>query len=166
MRSDTCMKRSRFGEAKAGLLVGALSACLAMAGCHDRNPGKAVPGDRDDHRPWNGIAAGERIRITGTEPFWSAEIRGDLLTYSTPDLPTGEHGEVTRFAGRGGVSYSGEFPASGEGQAKAFTLAIEPGPCSDGMSDRRYPFTAVFKIGEDLRKGCAWTDRHPATGPA
>lgn len=167
MRSDTCMKRSRFGGGEPGLVVAALAFCLLLGACHDRSGANAVPGDADDHHPWNGIAAGEGVRIAGTEPFWSAEIRGEVLTYRTPERPDGEQGRVSRFAGRGGLSYSGEFKGGAGGQpARTFTLAIGPGPCSDGMSGKRYPFSAMLKIDDDVRKGCASSDRAPIAGAA
>ena len=37
--------------------------------------------------------------------------------------------------------------------------------CSDGMSDRTYPFTVTLEIGDDKRNGCAWSERHPFEGP-
>ncbi|WP_395328622.1 hypothetical protein WBP06_13450 [Novosphingobium sp. BL-8H] len=130
---------------------------LALAACHGRNDaGNAVPGDRDDHQPWGEIAVAERIRVTGTEPYWNAEVRDGLITYRTPERPAGDQATVTRFAGRGGVSFSGTLGGH------EFTLAIGPGPCSDGMSDRHYPYNALLKIGGEVRKGCGWSDRRPA----
>jgi uncharacterized membrane protein len=38
--------------------------------------------------------------------------------------------------------------------------------CSDGMSDRTYPFTVTLKIGDETRNGCGWTERQPFGGPA
>lgn len=115
-----------------------------------------MPGDRNDRKPWSGIAVNERIRVAGTEPFWNAEVRDGLITYRTPEQPGGDQATVTRFAGRGGTSFSGTLAG------REFTLAIGPGPCSDGMSDRHYPYNALLKIGDEVRKGCAWSDRHPA----
>jgi len=65
---------------------------------------------------------------------------------------------VSRFAGRGGLSFSGEM------NGEALTLAVTPGACSDGMSDRTYPFVVTLRIGDDLRNGCGWTKTHPWSG--
>lgn len=135
------------------LLVAVLLLTTACSGAHDQ-----LPGNRDDHTPWSGIAKAETIRFAGTEPFWSAEASGDQLIYRTPENPEGERIAITRFAGRGGVSFSGTRAAG------PMTLAVTPRVCSDGMSDRRYPFIATLQIGGDVRQGCAWTDRQPATG--
>lgn len=126
---------------------------LAVAACH--SAAERVPGDAADHQPWSGIAAGETIHFIGTEPFWGGEVGPRGLTYSTPDDQAGETVPASRFAGRGGVSFSAKLTA---GEA---TLAVAPGECSDGMSDTRYPLVATLQIGGETRNGCAWTDRRP-----
>jgi uncharacterized membrane protein len=135
--------------------------CLTLAltllgACH--GPTSQMPGDRDDHQPWHAIAATESVRFTGTEPFWSGEVTGATLIYLTPEDQKGERIAVTRFAGRGGLSFSGRLTGG------AVTLAVTPGDCSDGMSDRHYPFTVTLQIGSEVRQGCAWTDRQPFSG--
>lgn len=128
---------------------------LAVAACHSAS--EQIPGDAADRRPFNEIAADETVHFLGTEPFWGGHVRADSLTYTTPENPTGERVPATRFAGRGGTSFSGTL-AAGD-----FTLAVSPGACSDGMSDARYPFIATMQIGPETRKGCAWTERQPRT---
>ncbi len=107
-----------------------------------------------------GIAADETIRFTGTEPFWGGQSAGGMLTYSTPENIAGSTISVERFAGNNGVSLAGELDGA------AFDLVVTPGDCSDGMSDRAYPFVATLKLGEETRFGCAWTDRTSFTGSA
>jgi uncharacterized membrane protein len=58
------------------------------------------------------------------------------------------------------LSFSGELAGA------SFEMTVTPLECSDGMSDRTYPFTVTLEIGEDLRKGCGWTEREPFEGPA
>lgn len=135
---------------------GVMLASFALAACH--SAGERIPGDAQDHRPWNGIRADETVRFVGTEPFWGGSAGPDGLTYSTPDNSDGETVRASRFAGRGGVSFSGKLSA---GEA---TLAVTPAPCSDGMSDARYPFTVTLQLGSETRRGCGWTQRQPRTG--
>lgn len=118
-----------------------------------------IPGDSNSTEAYHGIGAGERLHFIGTEPFWGGEAKGAVLRYDTPEDPEGETISIERFAGRGGLSFSGRL----DGQD--LTMAVTPGECSDGMSDRTYPFTVTLKIGEGQRNGCAWTDRTPFTGP-
>lgn len=127
---------------------------LTLAACHSGGGagGAALPGDSADHRPFSAIAPNETIRFTGTEPFWGGEAGADSLLYSTPENPEGTRIAVKRFAGRGGVSLSGELGG------QPFDLMVSPGDCSDGMSDRTYPFVATLRLGAETRSGCAWTD--------
>lgn len=134
----------------------ALAALCALYACQDG--AKNMPGDAQDHTPFSAISADETVRFAGTEPFWSGDVSAGRLTYKTPENPIGETLAVSRFAGRGGLSFSGERDGA------LLTLAIAPGPCSDGMSDRSYPFAAMLKHGEETRSGCAWTDRQRPTG--
>lgn len=128
-----------------------------VAGCH--SAADNVPGDSSDHRPWQGITADETLRFTGTEPFWGGRVEGSQLLWSTPEDPAGTPVPVSRFAGRGGLSFSGEIAG------KAMTMTVTPGTCSDGMSDYRYPFGVTVRLGEELRQGCGWTERQPRSGP-
>lgn len=145
----------RYSGNGAALLASVL-AVVALSACHSRP--QNVPGDSEDHRPWHGITEGEQVHFTGTEPFWGGKVSGTELTYTTPENPGGETVEVSRFAGRGGLSFSGTLTG------QAATLAVAPGQCSDGMSDRSYPFTVTLRIGPEVRQGCGWTDRQGYTG--
>ncbi len=141
----------------------AISACLLALGLAACQPGgghqTVVPGDSNEHTPFAGIALDETIRLTGTEPFWGGTLQGDRLVYTTPERPDGTSLAVKRFAGRGGLSLSGRLDGS------AFDLTVTSGQCSDGMSDRTYPFTATLKLAGETRNGCAWTDTKRFSGP-
>ncbi|WP_133365913.1 COG3650 family protein [Qipengyuania sediminis] len=133
--------------------------CLALAACRPGAEG-GTGGSAIADRPasvFAGIAPDETIRFLGTEPFWSGEIAGTRLTYATPEKQAGETIAVRRFAGNNGLSFSGVL------RGAAFDLAITPGACSDGMSDRRFPYIVTLSIGGDQRSGCAWTSRQPFT---
>jgi len=135
-------------------------ALLALAACQSGGPdGSVIPGDRGDDHPFSEVAADETLRFTGTEPFWGGEVTGETLTYKTPERPDGQAIAVSRFAGRGGLSYSGTLDGA------AFTMAVTTGTCSDGMSDRSYPFVVTLQLGDAMRTGCAWSDKHPFEGP-
>ena len=117
----------------------------------------------DERREENRFAAigeGETLRFTGTEPFWGGEATGERLTYDTPENPDGTTIDVTRFSGLNGLSLSGEL------DGEAFDMAVSETPCSDGMSDRDYPFSIMLRIGDETRHGCGWTKARPFTGPA
>ncbi|MXP45618.1 COG3650 family protein [Allopontixanthobacter sediminis] len=132
-----------------------LVACMTLvvlAACQNGPEQAAAP-------KFDGIAKDEVIRFTGTEPFWGGQVEGTMLTYSTPENIDGETIAIKRFAGNHGLGLSGKL-----GEA-AFDMTVTPGECSDGMSDRVYPFTVTLSIDGEMREGCGWTDREPFSGP-
>ena len=135
---------------------------LAIAGCSENQPvetpgetpdaiavpdvGPEIPDPDADPVP-NQLPAD--LRALGTEPFWAANITGGDLRYLTPENIEGRTISVTRADDGGEATFIGELEESD------FTLAISTGPCSDGMSDREYPYMAELTIGEQVRRGCA-----------
>ncbi len=139
----------------AALLLGSLAACQQSgAGAES-----GVPGDASSREPYDGIAEGETLHFLGTEPFWGGEVTGGALTYDTPEDPDGTTISVERFPGRGGLSFHGSL------EGKDFLMAVTPARCSDGMSDRTFPFAVTLQLGEELRNGCGYTEKQPFTGP-
>lgn len=134
-----------------------VAAFLALAGCNAGKDDSIVTAE--DSQPYDGIAADEEVRFSGNEPFWSGRVKGDMLTYTTPEDPDGQTIRVKRFAGMNGISFSGTLGG------KPFDLAITAGSCADTMADVISPFTATLRIGEETRNGCAHTDRQPSVGP-
>ncbi len=136
---------------------------LSLSACHSGVPDNAapdtMPGDSASHQPYEGIGVAETVHFSGTEPFWGGQVKGMVLTYTTPQKPDGQTLTVERFAGRNGLSYSGSLGG------KSFIMAVTPGECSDGMSDRTYPFTVTLEIDGVTRNGCAWSDTHEFRGP-
>jgi uncharacterized membrane protein len=90
-----------------------------------------------------------RLRALGTEPFWNVQIGGGTLTYTTPEDQKGRRASVVRRDQANGAEFSGQL-----GQA-AVHLAVTKRTCSDGMSDRSYPFAVVLTLNGDRRAGCA-----------
>ena len=128
-------------------------AALALAACSSSD--QPVPGEVP---VFDGISEDEALTLLGTEPFWGAKINGSTLTYSTPDNIEGVEIEVSRFAGNGGLGLNGEF------NGEAMQIAVTPGECSDGMSERTYPFTVTLIIGETQLNGCGYSDEQPFSG--
>lgn len=128
-----------------------LAACGAGTGT-GTGTGQDVPGDSSDTRPYAGVAEDAVLRLVGTEPFWGGTIERGTFVYTTLENQAGEAVSVERFAGRGGLSFSGTL------DARPLDLVITPGDCSDGMSDRTYPFVATLQLGSEQRQGCAWRE--------
>ena len=124
---------------------------LLLAACAQA-PDADLPGNAQDERPFAAIGEDETIRLIGTEPFWGGEVAGDRLTWSTPENIDGQQVSVTRFAGRGGLSFSGTL------DGRQIDIAVTPGTCSDGMSDRTYPYVVTVTLGSEQLNGCGWSD--------
>ena len=129
-----------------------------MAAACQQGGEQGVPGSSDDTQPYAGIAEDAELKLIGTEPFWNATVGGGTLTWATPENIDGFAVPVERFAGRGGVSFSGEL------EGAALDVAVTPGECSDAMSDRTYPFTATVQIGANQYNGCAWREGEDELG--
>ncbi len=66
---------------------------------------------------------------------------------------------MVRFAGNNGLGFSGEL------EDETVQIAITPGECSDGMSDRTYPLNTIVHLANANLQGCAYTSDAPFTGP-
>ena len=130
-------------------------ASLGLIACQSAD---SSPTDEPDGA-FDAIAPAETVYMTGTEPFWGGEISADEANYTTPENQDGTRFAVSRFAGNNGMGVTGEI------EGRSFDLTVTPGACSDGMSDRTYPYTATLRLGDDTRFGCAWTERQPFDGP-
>ncbi|CAN5177920.1 hypothetical protein BH10PSE1_BH10PSE1_12730 [soil metagenome] len=89
------------------------------------------------------------VQALGTEPFWSIEITPTALTYTTPDgAPVATPNPGVEVQGT-----TAAYKTTANGQPFEITLIATE--CSDGMSDRTYPLTAIVKMGERTLNGCA-----------
>jgi uncharacterized membrane protein len=159
------------------MLVGAAGA-IALGGCQAEQaaPGAAAPADETSApaaapAPDNAAEPAAKASITaapkaapspaaapfspggyalnGTEPFWGGTLTGTSLVYTTPDNQTGETVPVTVVLAADRETYTGSL----DGQPVIVTLT--KAACSDGMSDRNYPYTAVVQVKGETRQGCA-----------
>ena len=92
-------------------------------------------------------------------------------TYDQVAVGEGDRLEIVHFIGGGNAPVEVPSPADAKQTPnqtkvdKPFVLAVTPGKCSDGMSDRSYPFTVTLMVMGEQREGCAWTDKQPFSGP-
>lgn len=89
------------------------------------------------------------FQALGTEPFWSVEVLPGQMRYSDPENIAGTTFPVTEAQAGGGTRYSGSL------NGQPVSLLVQPGTCSDGMSDTVYPWKAALTIGERTEQGCA-----------
>jgi uncharacterized membrane protein len=102
------------------------------------------------------------LRILGTEPFWAINISktDNTAAFSRPSEADIAFGFPTESPGPDGAFVLTSTSSQGDA-----VMTLRKQDCSDGMSDRNYPWAAevVFK-GETLR-GCAATPEFIAQTP-
>ncbi|MBI1402205.1 MAG: hypothetical protein GC147_03195 [Porphyrobacter sp.] len=128
----------------------ALAALLVAGGC-------SAPDDAIDPKgnTFDAVGPGEVVTLTGTEPFWNLRIEGESALWTVPDNQDGTRFAVTRFAGNNGLGFTGTL------EGKALVASLTPGNCSDGMSERAYPFVATIALGDETLEGCGYSDSQP-----
>ena len=132
------------------LLVASLAG-LALVACSSEPDGPAGPAPAPEPAPsLAGVDLSRPVRLLGTEPFWGIDLTGSEIVYAGADRPEqrGPQPEPT-LQGTGATL---ETPTTA-GPPIAITLTATE--CSDGMSDRTYPLTALVQVGEESLMGCA-----------
>ncbi len=130
--------------------------CLLLAAATACTP--AADGIDPKGKTFDAVAPEEAVTLTGTEPFWTLAIAAGEGVWTTPDNQPGTRFAVKRFAGNNGLGFSGEL------DGKPLTATLTPGECSDGMSDRRFPYVATIALGGETFQGCGYTTSQPFTG--
>jgi uncharacterized membrane protein len=130
--------------------------CLLLAAAVACTP--AADGIDPKGKTFDAVAPEEAVTLTGTEPFWTLAIAAGEGVWTTPENQPGTRFAVKRFAGNNGLGFSGEL------DGKPLTATLTPGECSDGMSDRRFPFVATIALGGETFEGCGYTTSQPFTG--
>ncbi len=125
-------------------------AVLALAAC---SPAEAP--DQPDTPPaptpvLGGVDLAGPLRALGTEPFWSVDLTGTEMVYTTPEPP--EQRAPRPDPQIQGTTATWEAETADGTTLKVTLIATE---CSDGMSDRTYPLTAMVKVGDRDLTGCA-----------
>ncbi|MFB2738088.1 COG3650 family protein [Umezakia sp. BLCC-F208] len=95
------------------------------------------------------------FRAFGTEPFWSVDVRPSGVIYSSLARE-----EKQNFPYVKPLTADGRTPDTVQvyrlGNEKTSMLIIrEFDSCSDGMSDKLHPYSALFVQGDMVLEGCA-----------
>ncbi len=132
-------------------------AALAVLGLAACSPSEEL--DRPDQPPvpseqpapvLGGVDLGQPVRALGTEPFWSVDLTGTGMIYTAAEPPGQTAPQPDPVVQGTTATYEAE---TADGTALRVTLIATE--CSDGMSDRTYPLTAMVKVGDLDLNGCA-----------
>jgi len=96
------------------------------------------------------------MRLVGTEPFWGGTVSDALITVEGADRPSLRMPAGERRVTGAGVSWRTRTAA---GSPTEVVVTLTPETCSDGMSDRVYPFRAEVALGAEVLRGCAIPER-------
>lgn len=97
-----------------------------------------------------GVDLGQPVRALGTEPFWNVELTGTEMVYTGVDTPEQRAPQPDPVAQ--GTTATFESETADGTDLRVTLIATE---CSDGMSDRTWPLTAMVKVGDRDLTGCA-----------
>lgn len=125
-------------------------AVLVLAACSPSPESSEAPPIDVSPATLAGVDLSRPIRALGNEPFWAVEITPEGLVYSGVDRPE-------QRADNPGPLLQGttaRYEAT-TGTGKPLSVALIATTCSDGMSDRTYPLTAVVKVDGETLTGCA-----------
>lgn len=92
-----------------------------------------------------------RLHCSGTEPFWGLELsysRADIRFAFSDEAFSAGFSPPASPANRTNIWLRTRFDLESE------FLLLEAESCSDGMSDRIYPYSLFAKLGENLLGGC------------
>ncbi len=132
------------------LVLSSLVPILALAGCEE--PVAEAPAEEEKLGDYT---AG------GTEPFWNAEVKGEEITFSTPD-----GNDFTLPVARMAKTDTG-WTVKGFSDQHNINLYITLGKeCSDGMSDRKYADTVKVEASKSgTLNGCGGDFEEGPDGP-
>lgn len=99
-----------------------------------------------------GSPLSQDLNLLGTEPFWAMQIKKETKT--------------AKFSRPGSSDIDVAYPAETKTEEGAIILTsqspdgdivmtLTKGKCSDGMSDREYPWDAALQFKGQSYKGCA-----------
>ena len=88
----------------------------------------------------------------GNEPFWNVSIMPDSIVWRTPEHLEGIHFPPAPRERSGNVI---RWQTQRTGTPASLDLSIESMTCSDGMSDRVYPYKATLTLDAQTFTGCA-----------
>jgi len=131
-------------------LLALAASALILSACSQGGEAPAEPAAPATPAPvLSGVDLSQPVRLLGTEPFWGIELTGSELVYSGVDRPE-QRAPQPKALVQGTVATFQTRSASGT----SFDVTLTATECSDGMSDRTYPLTAMVKVGEETLMGC------------
>jgi uncharacterized membrane protein len=90
------------------------------------------------------------FRLLGNEPFWNLTIDSTGIRFRTPEDTAG-----LRFGFTHAVMVGDSLRWNSVGDAGMIEAVVAAAECSDGMSDKVWPYRSRVTIGAQRYTGCA-----------
>ncbi|KQW86389.1 COG3650 family protein [Brevundimonas sp. Root1279] len=133
------------------LPLSAVALCLLAAACGpSAEEPEAAPEPAAPPPVLAGVDLTEPVRALGTEPFWSVDLTGEEVVFRGVDRPE-QRAPQPKASVQGTVVRLESQTTAGT----PIVITLASTECSDGMSERIYPLTAIVKVGEETLNGCA-----------
>ncbi|AUT02187.1 hypothetical protein CLI64_18340 [Nostoc sp. CENA543] len=97
----------------------------------------------------------EEFIVSGTEPFWSVTVSKKGITYSTPESRQSFPYVAPLQASGRPVDVVRVYRLRGKNNLTNTLVIKKVASCSDGMSDIKYPYSAIYISGNTVLEGCA-----------
>jgi uncharacterized membrane protein len=94
----------------------------------------------------------EKFVARGTEPFWSMTVSKNGIVYSSPEIKKQTFPYVKPLTAEGRPA---DLMRVYRMKGNNMLILKKVGACSDGMSDNKYPYSAVLILGNKVLEGCA-----------
>ncbi|GBE92423.1 COG3650 family protein [Nostoc cycadae] len=96
----------------------------------------------------------EKFVALGTEPFWNVTVSKNGIVYSSPEVKKQTFPYVKPLAAAGRPA---DLVRVYKLRGNNMLILEKVSACSDGMSDKQYPYSAVLILGNKVLEGCAQT---------
>ncbi|MBD2164744.1 hypothetical protein H6G04_10050 [Calothrix membranacea FACHB-236] len=96
----------------------------------------------------------EEFIARGTEPFWSVTVSKSAIIYSSPDKPKQTFPYTKPLTAQGRPADLVRVYRLKD-KRNSILIIKQDDTCSDGMSDKNYPYSATLILGNQVLDGCA-----------
>jgi len=96
----------------------------------------------------------DEFNSVGTEPFWNVTVSKSGIVYSSPNAKKQTFPYVTPIKAAGRTADIVRVYRL-QGKPNSMLIIKKESSCSDGMSDKEYPYSATFILNNTVLEGCA-----------
>ena len=96
----------------------------------------------------------DEFNSVGTEPFWNVTVSKSGIVYSSPNAKKQTFPYVTPIKAAGRTADIVRVYRL-QGKPNSMLIIKKESTCSDGMSDKEYPYSATFILNNTVLEGCA-----------